>query len=230
MERKISMSLWARSDLAAITVSEAHGGCGHTHSRPAPGGVPVQPWKLDCAGGCEDHLRHDPHWASTSAEIAETYDEGKAREDFEKRGAKDKDAVLALAIARIAGIETSELPESLTRMISGKPLHIPVQALLECPSGHGQPAGAKFCAECGQPMSSAVAKASLPAAEKTAAPAADTPADRKPRRLRDARLDELQALARAWSADESGTRGDLISRLSAAGVTSNDLARLPVAV
>ena len=53
---------------------------------------------------------------------------------------------------------------------------------------------------------------------------------RKPRRLRDARLDELQALARARDVDESGTRPELISRLSAAGVTSNDLARLPVAV
>ena len=218
------MSLWARSDLAAITVSEAHGGCGHTHSRPAPGGVPVQPWKLDCADGCEDHLRHDQHWASTSAEIAETFDEVKAREDFERRGAKDKDAVLTLALARLAGIDSRELPESLTRMISGAPLHVPVPGVMECPSGHGQPAGAKFCAECGQPMSAAVAKASLPAAQPPPEPPAANGGDGKPRRLRDARLDELQALAAARGLDSTGKRPDLIARLSEAGITSAALA------
>ena len=218
------MSLWARSDLAAITVSEAHGGCGHTHSRPAPGGVPVQPWKLDCAGGCEDHLRHDPHWASTSAEIAETFDEGKAREDFEKRGAKDKDAVLTLALARLAGIDSKELPESLTRMISGAPLHVPVQGVMECPSGHGQPAGAKFCSECGAAMSAAVAKGALPAAQQPPEPPAASGAEARPRRLRDARLDELQALAEERGLDASGKRPDLIARLAEAGVTSAALA------
>jgi len=223
------MSLWARSDLASVTVSAAHGGCGTVHIRPAPGGNPVQPWRLDCAGGCEDHLRHDDHWKSTSAEIPETYDEKLAREDFDKRGAKDKDAILALALARIAGIDASELPESLTRMISGKPLHIPVAGQMECPSGHVNQPGHKFCAECGQPMSGLVAKASLPAAEPAVEPPADAGGDRRPRRLRDARLDELQALAQARGIDGSGTRPDLIKRLSAAGVTSNDLARITVA-
>lgn len=219
------MSLWARSDLASVSVSAtAHGGCGEIHVRPAPGGKPVQPWKLDCPA-CEDHLRHDSHWSVTASEIAETHDEKVAREDFEKRGAKDKDAVLTLALARLAGIGPGELPESLTRMISGAPLHIPVQGQLECPQGHGQPPGQKFCGECGSPMSGPAAKA-LDAPERAPEPAPAAPVPQAgpvPQRLRDARLDTLQALARSRGLGEEGTRGDLISRLAATGVTNADL-------
>jgi hypothetical protein len=221
--------IYARSDIAAVTISEAHGGCGVTHSRPVEHGAPAKLWALNCPP-CEDHLRHDPHWSPTSAEIPETYDEAKAREDFDKRGAKDKDAVLTLALARLAGISSSELPESLTRMISGQPMHVPVQGQLECPSGHLQPAGAKFCAECGAQMSSPVAKASLPAAEPPVAPPADATAPERPKRIRDASLATLQALARSRGIEDSGTRSDLINRLGVANVTNNDLAALLVAV
>jgi hypothetical protein len=212
------MSVFARSDLASVSVSAAHGGCGEVHTRPAPGGIPVQPWRLDCET-CANYLRSDPHWSVTSAEIPETHDEGKSREDFEKRGAKDKDAILTLALARLAGIPSSELPESLTRMISGRPAHIP--GVLECPAGHGNPAGQKFCGQCGDPMSGLVPQASLPA------PPAERPAGsrgQRPRRLREARLDELQALARGQGLSVAGTRADLISRLAGAGVTSAALA------
>jgi hypothetical protein len=221
------MTIWARSDLAAVTVSVAHGGCGVTHHRPAPGGVPVQPWKLDC-DVCEDHLRHDAHWSVTPSEIPETHDEKVSREDFEKRGAKDKDAILTLALARLAGIDSSELPESLTRMISGAPLHVPIQGQMECPNGHGQPGGAKFCSQCGSPMSAPVTKAALNGPERRAEPPASVPSPPqgpRPQRLRDARLDVLQALARSRGLDEAGTRPDLISRLAGAGITSSDLQR-----
>jgi hypothetical protein len=208
------MSVWARSDLASVSVSAAHGGCGEVHTRPAPGGIPVQPWRLDCET-CANYLRSDAHWSATSAEIPETHDEGKTREDFQKRGAHDKDAIMTLALARLAGIPTSELPESLTRMISGRPAHIP--GVLECPAGHGNPAGQKFCGQCGAPMSGPVPQASLPPAPER--PAAARPGQR-PRRLRDARLDELQALARSRGLSVAGTRADLISRLADAGITS----------
>jgi hypothetical protein len=218
------MSLWARSDLAAVNVSVAHGGCGKTHHRPAPDGIPVQPWRLDCAGGCEDHLRHDSHWAVTPSEIPETHDEAKSREDFERRGAKDKDAVLTLALARLAGIETSELPESLTRMISGAPLHVPVQGQVECPQGHAQAPGKKFCGDCGSPMSGPAPKAALSAPERQPAQPAE-PSAFRPKRLRDAPLSTLQGLAADRGLDASGTRADLIGRLADAGVTNAVLQR-----
>ncbi len=140
------MSLWARSDLASVSVSPAHGGCGLVHTRPAPGGKPAELWELDCPA-CSDHLRHDPLWSTTLSEIPETHDEGKAREDFDRRGARDKDQVLAMALAKLAGVE---LPESLLRPITG---NMPrAVALMECPSGHPGKPGAKFCAVCGQPM------------------------------------------------------------------------------
>ena len=219
------MTIFARSDLAYAFVSEAHGGCGSPHSRPVVNGAPVQPWALDCEP-CANHLRHDQHWSPTAVEIPETHDETKARENFEKRGAKDKDAILTLALARLAGIESSELPESLTRMISGVPAHIPGQMV--CPSGHGNPPGKAFCGDCGAPMHGTPAQAALPAAQKAAEPP-KAAAGQKQRRLRDARLDELQALARNASIEPEGTRADLIARLAAAGVTNNDLAALLVA-
>lgn len=227
------MSLWARSDLASVTVSAAHGGCGTVHIRPAPGGVPVQPWKLDC-DACGDYLRSDGHWSVTPSEIPETHDEKVSREDFEKRGAKDKDAILTLALARLAGIDSAELPESLTRMISGAPLHVPVQGMLECPNGHGQPGGAKFCNQCGSPMSAPVTKAALDAPERRAEPPAAGSSPRAgftPQRLSDARLDQLQALARERGLGDDGTRKELTDRLTGAGVTNADFRRFlePVA-
>lgn len=225
MKEVSPLSIFARSDLAAVTISEAHGGCGKTHSRPAPGGKPAAIWELSCPLGCEEHLRHDPLWATTPAEIPETYDETKIREDFEKRGAKDKDAVLTLALARLAGIPAAELPDSLTRMISGAPMHVP--GLIECPNGHAQASGLKFCGECGTPMHGTPPERQLPAAQQppaaTKTPAAGNGGGAR-RRLRDARLDEMQALARMRGLDADGNRSELLARLSAAGVTSNDLA------
>ena len=212
------MTVWARSDLAAVTVSEAHGGCGQTHRRPAPGGNPAAVWKFSECPQCEDFLRHDPLWAVTAAEIPETHDETKTREDFDKRGARDKDAILALALAKIAGIEN--LPDSLTRMVSGAPLHVPGQ--MECPSGHVQPSGMKFCGECGAPMHGSPAAAAIASPQKAAEP--PSPPSR-PVRLRDQNKTTLQALAREKGLSEDGTNGELVSRLGKAGVTNNDLAR-----
>src|SRR5215469_9657550 len=144
------MTMHARSDLASISVSAAHGGCGTTHVRPAPGGNPVALWSLTCPA-CEDFLRSSDLWASSPADIPETHDEKLNREDFEKRGAKDKDAIMTLAIAKLAGMDASDLPESLTRMISGAKAHVP--QTVNCPDGHPNPLDQKFCGECGQLIS-----------------------------------------------------------------------------
>ena len=136
----------ASSPMAVIVPTETFGGCGNLHSRPVRNGAPVHPWVFDCPP-CENHLRHDPLWSTTLSEIPETHDEGKAREDFDKRGARDKDQVLAMALAKLAGVE---LPESLLRPITG---NMPrAVALMECPSGHPGKPGSKFCATCGEAM------------------------------------------------------------------------------
>lgn len=218
------MSVWARSDLAYVFVSEAHRGCGSPHSRPVVNGAPVQPWRLDCEP-CADHLRNDPMWSATAVEIPETYDEGKARENFEKRGAKDKDAILTLALARLAGIESSELPESLTRMISGVPAHVPGQMV--CPSGHGNPPGKAFCGDCGQAMHGAPAQAAIPAPVRAAEPAKAAAASGRVPRLREANKTVLRGLAAAHGVDvpDDCKQADLVVALSNAGVTNADLAR-----
>ena len=97
------MTLYCRSDIAAVSVSpEGHGGCGITHSRPAPGGKPEKLWALTCDGGCENHLRHDSHWSVTDIEIPETYDETKRRERNEKTGKLDRENQLAGAMIELA--------------------------------------------------------------------------------------------------------------------------------
>ena len=242
------MSLWARSDLASVSVSPtAHGGCGLVHNRPAPGGKPVDLWELDCPA-CSDHLRHDPLWSSTLSEIPETHDEKNAREDFDKRGARDKDQVLAMALAKLAGVE---LPESLLRPITG---NMPrAVALMECPAGHPGKPGSKFCATCGVPMqqpvnalsaapvlcpdgheNAAAAKfcgeCGIPMAALLKAPQAQaahlTPGDPEPAangkkvRLRDMRLEDLQAKARQAGLDAGGTRTELIDRIRAVPVAA----------
>lgn len=218
--------LYARSDVASAYIPAESGGCGAAHSRPVIDGAPQHPWAIDCPG-CEHFLRshNSDMWSGSVAEIPESHDEKIAREDFEKRGAKDKDAVLTLALARLAGIEPGLLPESLTRMISGIPAHIPLTVTagtLECPSGHASPAGQKFCGECGAPMSAPVPRASLPAPAGPAAAQPVTPG-RVPR-LRDQNKKTLQALAQARGLDTGGSNPELVSRLSKAGVTNADLA------
>lgn len=83
------MTVYARSDVASVVLSAAHGGCGVVHTRPAPGGEPVRLWELTCPS-CEDHLRSDPLWGATLTSIPETPDEVAAREANDKRTAREQ--------------------------------------------------------------------------------------------------------------------------------------------
>lgn len=142
------MALYARSDISSVGISaDGHGGCGQAHSRPVTNGAPARVWMLECVL-CEQHLRHDPLWSTTLSEIPETHDERLAREDFDKRGAMDKDALMAAALARLTGLE---LPDTLAAKMSGVRPSITAGAVL-CPAGHVNRAGAKFCTECGSPV------------------------------------------------------------------------------
>ncbi len=229
------MSRYAREDLASVTVSAAHGGCGQVHTRPAPGGNPVAVWKLDCPQ-CEKHLASDPLWAATVSEIPETPDAKLMREDWEKRGIKDRDNVLALALGKLAGVdlpETLRMPElaQQAQAIAGKLVceaghdcdpgskfcpecgaavrrTIPVAA---CPQGHQVAAGSKFCPECSSAVPQAAGAAIEPPAVPRDAPQPQNGVRRKP--LKDWRLTDLQAKARELGLDDSGTRTDVLARL-----------------
>lgn len=219
------MPVYARSDLASVAVSAAHGGCGEVHSRPAPGGNPEKIWSISGCS-CEDHLRHDPLWSATLSEIPETHDEAKAREDYTKRGANDVNTMLALALARLTG---GEIPETVATMISGAMPGM-IAAKMVCPDGHENPPGQKFCGECAAPMHQAAAKAALepPAPPPPVPPAApvngnghaewappkDSQGRKKP--MRDWKLDDLHAYAHQLGVDPGGNRAELIDRLRAA--------------
>jgi SAP domain len=50
------MALYARSDVMSVSVPIASGGCGSTHSRPVHNGAPARDFELICAG-CENFLK-----------------------------------------------------------------------------------------------------------------------------------------------------------------------------
>ena len=223
--------LYPRSDVASVSVSAAHGGCTQVHTRPAPGGVPVKVWQLECPP-CETWLRNDPLYSSTLSEIPETYDEGKTREDFEKRRVFDQQGIMAMAMAKIAGVD---LPDTLRLPVGNMSPHVAVLAgTVVCDAGHDNEAGSKFCAECGSALREPLrpscpnghevaAKAKFcaecghpmtPALEAVPAPAPAPAGRAKP--LKDWRAEDLKALARERGLDDTGTRRDVLIRLRAA--------------
>jgi hypothetical protein len=162
-------------------------------------------------------------WAASPADIPETHDEKLNREDFEKRGAKDKDAIMTLAIAKLAGMDASDLPESLTRMISGAKAHVP--AMVECPDGHANPLDQKFCGECGQlvggtprplppsfdlDLGAAPADPEPPPVAPEPPPAVSLPSNTK---MRGMKREELEALAAGAGLSGGGSRQDVLNRL-----------------
>jgi SAP domain len=192
------MTVYSRSDIAAISISQAHGGCGVSHSRPVVQGAPAKLWALTCVQ-CEDFLRNDPLWSSTVSEIPETHDELAEREDYEKRGANDIQTMMALALTRMTG---GEVPETVMRMIDGSKLHIPSAVKVLCPPyGHANPPGMKFCGECAAPMHEAV-------------PADETGEGQD---LADLHPQTLRKMCRARDLDDSGTRPEMVARLQEAG-------------
>lgn len=234
------MTLHARSDLAYVSLGSAHGGCGIPHRRPVEQGAPVKVWSLTCAP-CEQHLITDPMWSATIADIPESPDEVRSREDWEKRGERDVKILEAIGAARNAGMP---IPETLLRALSTTGAHhfgrAASSGLLECAEGHACDPGSKFCGECGAPVlrpavcpnghemaakakfcgecGAAVAAAppaAAPLPAMTAPPAPPDPGQGSARKkpLKDMRADDLRKMARDRGLDDSGTRAELLARL-----------------
>jgi hypothetical protein len=104
------MTIYARSDLAAVAVSADHGGCGEIHCRPIVAGAPARIWALTCHS-CEDFLRHDSLWSAQATTIPETLDEENTRKDVEKRGSVEQAQGVADALGQLAKL--GDLPAIL---------------------------------------------------------------------------------------------------------------------
>src|SRR5215472_6585962 len=119
---------YARSDVMYVTVSRAHGGCGESHSRPVRNGAPAKMWQLNCPK-CSAYLLHDPLWSGTLADVPSTPDEDTARDNVEKNTARSREDIMALALAKIAGLPVADF-------LSGMVGQATDTGTVNCSAGH----------------------------------------------------------------------------------------------
>lgn len=122
------MGLYARSDVASVTVPVTSGGCGAVHSRPVANGVPEEEWNLESqCPKCAKTRRGDPLWAAMPADVPETPDEKRIREDAEKRGEK----AVKKAQQEIS-VRQQELTERIVQLLErgGTPAQLPDASLV----------------------------------------------------------------------------------------------------
>ncbi len=136
------MPVFARSDVLSVTVSRAHGGCGEVHRRPFNDDSPVRVWRLSCPL-CQGHLSHDPLWSGNEGTIPATPDETQAVENSNTLFSRNRDDIMTMALARLAGLPEGGLLRGNGNTAAAR------QALVKCPDGHDNFPGTKFCGECG---------------------------------------------------------------------------------
>jgi len=221
------MTVYARSDVSAVTISKDHGGCGQIHSRPVVEGAPAKLWALTCHAGCENFLRADALWASTPQTIPETPDETALRQDIERRGQVEHQTSMAQALNDLAKL--GDLPNVLAQLLGnaaqgGKAEAITVeQELRLCRNGHANVAGTKFCGECGANMLDAANKQPVAALSgpETASPAetgvtvtpAETQAQTVTEDLEGKSLAELREIARDAGAEIARSKAEQIDNI-----------------
>ena len=221
------MSLYARSDVASITVPVASGGCGRSHSRPVINGAPAKIFKLDCPDHCEPYLRGDrrqkklvyqidkntgqavrqervadadPMFSSTPDTTPLTPDEERTNTTRQERGRMQIEMIQALAAMRATGIQVP--PEAMWLLEREIPEGV-LRGTVLCANQHDNPAGLKFCGECGISM----------AARGAIAPPEDEPAAVDLGRLHP---QTLRKMCRDAKLPDRGSKDDLIGRLQAA--------------
>jgi hypothetical protein len=124
-----------------IAVSKSHGGCGASHSRPVVAGAPVRLWELNCPQ-CQSHLKKDPLWSITKADVPTSPDEDLARDSADKNTARSREDIMALAFAKMAGLPVADF-------LSGMLGQNASVGTVTCAAGHENFSTAKFCGECG---------------------------------------------------------------------------------
>ena len=181
------MTLYARSDLACITIPSTSGGCNSMHSRPVVKGAPAKVWALNCPP-CESVLRGDgrpqtlvyetnpktgqpvrqqrvpdadDRWSSTPDTVPLTPDESRTNEVRSERGRMQIEMLQALAALRSTGIDVP--PEAMWLLERELPAGV-LQGTVVCLNGHDVPGGSAFCPQCGASMS---ARAAVEAPEPT---------------------------------------------------------------
>jgi hypothetical protein len=220
------MTVYARSDIAAVSISTDHGGCGTVHSRPAPGGIPVKIWGLTCHGGCEDTLRADSHWAGTPHTVPETPDETAIRLDVEKRGQVEQQTSMATALNDLAKL--GALPSVLAQLMSHLGPNTGAveaeQPLQVCRNGHMNRHTLKFCGECGADMSDAINKQPVAALSAPEVPgsvgdgetgtqtekSAEVPTSLSEQDLQGKSLAELRTIARSIGAEIANSKKEQV--------------------
>ncbi len=167
--------LYARSDVAGVTVPAGSGGCGNPHYRPVIKGAPAKIFKLDCPP-CESFLKGDrkqkilkyhidaktgqsvrqeriadadPMWSSTPDTIPLTPDEDRTNTTRQERGRMQIEMIQALAAMRSTGVQVP--PEALWLLEREIPEGV-LKGTVVCAEGHDNAAGVKFCSECGMSM------------------------------------------------------------------------------
>ena len=135
------MPVFARSDVMCVTVSRAHGGCGEIHRRPFIGDTAAKSWQLDCPQ-CQGHLTNDPLWSGNLGSVPATPDEDRAVETSNVLFTRNRDDIMTMALARLAGLPAGDLLHAIPGQSGG-------HSLVRCPDGHDNFPGVKFCGECG---------------------------------------------------------------------------------
>jgi len=199
-------------------------GCGASHSREVTRGVAAKEFRLDCPE-CETHLKgdrkpkklvyetdkrtgqtirqarvadSDPLWSSTP-DVPQTPDEERVNAVRSERGSQQIQMIQALAALRATGIQVPD--EAMWLLERELPSGV-LKGTMLCASGHDNPAGVKFCGECGVGMN--VKAAIAPPDEPAAVDLARLHVATLRKRCRDAGL------------PDKGSKDALIGRLQAA--------------
>ena len=156
---------FARSDVMGVNIGVESRRLRHGSQPPGDRRLPRQAVEARLPAASTD--QDDPPWATTAADIPETPDETKGREDFAKRGATDRDNVLAVALAKLAGVE---LPQTIRQAIHGASpeIHATIAGKLICAEGHDAEPGSRFCQECGSPVRQPAASVKCPQGHENA--------------------------------------------------------------
>ena len=224
------MTLYARSDVASITVPVASGGCSRTHSRPVINGAPAKVFKLDCPDHCEPYLRGDrrqkklvyqldsktgqavrqervadadPMFSSTPDTIPLTPDEERTNATRTERGRMQIEMIQALAAMRAAGIQ---VPAEAMWLLEREIPEGVLKGTVVCADGHDNAAGTKFCSECGISMAARAAIGSGP----------EDPSGEPEIDLERLHPQTLRKMCRDAKLPDRGSKEALIGRLQAA--------------